>query len=124
MSKAQRPLAEAERVAAALVADLEPYCARIATAGSVRRRKVQVGDIELVAIPRYEPAGLFGDRAANRLWEHLHTSDAYRFTKGDHPDGRYYCTRRRRIDPSAPIWLDPSFSSSSFLACALISGRC
>ncbi len=90
MSKAQRPLAEAERVAAALVADLEPYCARIATAGSVRRRKVQVGDIELVAIPRYEPAGLFGDRAANRLWEHLHTSDAYRFTKGDHPDGRYY----------------------------------
>jgi len=34
------------------------------------------------------------------------------------------CTRRRRIDPSAPIWLDPSFSSSSFLACALISGRC
>ncbi len=34
------------------------------------------------------------------------------------------CTRRRRIDPFAPIWLDPSFSSSSFLACALISGRC
>jgi len=34
------------------------------------------------------------------------------------------CTRRRRIDPSAPIWLDPSFSSSSFLAYALISGRC
>jgi len=34
------------------------------------------------------------------------------------------CTRRRRIDPSAPMWLDPSFSSSSFLACALISGKC
>jgi DNA polymerase/3'-5' exonuclease PolX len=90
MSKTRRPLAEAERIAAALVADLEPHCTRIAIAGSVRRRKEQVGDIELVAIPRYEPAGLFGDRAANRLWEHLHARDAYRFTKGDNPDGRYY----------------------------------
>jgi len=90
VSKTGRPLAEAERIASALVADLEPYCARIAIAGSVRRRKEQVGDIEFVAIPRYEPAGLFGDRTANALWEHLHTSDAYRFTKGDHPDGRYY----------------------------------
>ena len=91
MSKTWRPLAEAERIAAALVADLEPHCARIAVAGSVRRRKEQVGDIELVAIPRYAPAGLFGDRTTNLLWERLHArADAYRFVKGDHPDGRYY----------------------------------
>ncbi len=37
MSKSQRPLAEAERIAAALVADLEPHCTRIVIAGSVRR---------------------------------------------------------------------------------------
>ena len=49
-----------------------------------------VGDIELVAIPRYVPAGLFGDYTANLLCEHLHASDAYRFTKGDHANGRYY----------------------------------
>jgi len=91
MGKILRPLAEAERIAAALVADLEPYCARITLAGSVRRRKEVVGDIEFVAIPRYEPAGLFGDRTANTLWEHLHArDDAYRFVKGDSPDGRYY----------------------------------
>jgi DNA polymerase/3'-5' exonuclease PolX len=49
-----------------------------------------VGDIELVAIPRYAPAGLFGDRVENLLWQHLHTGDTYRFTKGDNPAGRYY----------------------------------
>jgi DNA polymerase (family 10) len=90
VSKTQWPLAEAERIAAAIVADLAPSCTRIQVAGSVRRRKEVVGDIEVVAIPRYAPAGLFGDCMANLLWEHLHASDAYRFTKGDHATGRYY----------------------------------
>ena len=90
VSKTQRPLADAERIATAIVADLVPFCARIQVAGSVRRRKEVVGDIEIVAIPRYAPAGLFGDCTANLLWEHLHASDAYRFTKGDQPAGRYY----------------------------------
>jgi DNA polymerase/3'-5' exonuclease PolX len=56
----------------------------------VRRRKEVVGVIELVAIPRYAPAGLFGACTANLLWEHLHAGDAYRCTKGDHAAGRYY----------------------------------
>jgi len=90
VSKTQRPLPDAERIAAAIVADLTPFCDRIQVAGSVRRRKEVVGDIEIVAIPRYRPAGLFGDCTANLLWEHLHASDAYRFTKGDHAGGRYY----------------------------------
>jgi len=88
--KVMTPLQQAEEIAGGIVADLTPFCHKVSIAGSVRRRKEQVGDIELVAIPRYEPAGLFGDRAANRLWEHLHARDAYRFTKGDNPDGRYY----------------------------------
>ena len=90
MGKVQRPLAEAERIASTIIADLLPVCDRIQVAGSVRRRKDLVGDIELVAIPRYEPAGLFGDRRANALWTHLHAGTTYRFTKGDHPAGRYY----------------------------------
>src|ERR687885_1649455 len=90
VSKTQRPLADAECIAAAIVADLAPSCARIQVAGSVRRRKEVVGDIEIAAIPRYAPAGLFGDCTANLLWEHLHASDTYRFTKGDHPAGRHY----------------------------------
>jgi hypothetical protein len=34
---------------------------RIAIAGSVRRRRPFVGDIELVCIPRLVPTGPFGD---------------------------------------------------------------
>lgn len=90
MSKSQRPLAEAERIASDIVADLLPFCDRIEVAGSVRRRKEVVGDIELVAIPRYEPAGLFGDCRSNALWAHLHDGGTYRFAKGDNPEGRYY----------------------------------
>ncbi len=46
MSKTARPLAEAEAIASAIVADLDPFCMRIATAGSIRRRKEMVGDEE------------------------------------------------------------------------------
>jgi len=90
MSKVKRPLAEAERIAGLVVTDLAPYCDRISVAGSVRRQKSEVGDLELVAIPARGAGGLFGDIATNLLWEHLHASDRYRFTKGDNPNGRYY----------------------------------
>ena len=60
------PLAVARRVAAKLIAHLTPYCERIEVAGSIRRGKPEVGDIELVAISRTEERviggqlGLFG----------------------------------------------------------------
>jgi DNA polymerase/3'-5' exonuclease PolX len=47
----------AERTRAALA----PYCRRIEIAGSVRRGKPEVKDIELVAMPNTVPTGLFGD---------------------------------------------------------------
>jgi len=48
------PLADAQRVADKLAARLAPACERIEVAGSIRRGKAEVGDIELVAIPRFE----------------------------------------------------------------------
>jgi len=53
------PLAAARAAADALRELLEPACARVEIAGSIRRRKATVGDLELVAIPRLvpEPAG-------------------------------------------------------------------
>ncbi len=63
------PLATAEPIAAALRGLLAPACARIAIAGSVRRRKPTVSDVELVAVPRLivEPAGdLWGERTVER----------------------------------------------------------
>lgn len=44
--------ASAFTIAQTLYGRLLPFCERIEVAGSVRRRKAQIGDIELVAIPR------------------------------------------------------------------------
>lgn len=45
---------EAVPVAMELIAAMEPFCERIEIAGSLRRMKDRVGDIELVFIPRVE----------------------------------------------------------------------
>ncbi len=63
------PLASARAVAVALRELLEPACVRIEIAGSIRRRRPAVGDLELVAIPRLvaEPAGdLWGAETVER----------------------------------------------------------
>lgn len=57
------PLSEAERLAHQALELLAPACERIEIAGSIRRRKLDVGDVELLAIPKVERqlGGLFGD---------------------------------------------------------------
>ncbi len=47
--------AEAQAVATALVGELAEACERVEIAGSVRRRKGEVHDLEVVAIPRRVP---------------------------------------------------------------------
>lgn len=56
-------LAHAQKIAQELINLLNPFCDRIEVAGSVRRKKNIVKDIELVIIPKkvIEKAGLFGD---------------------------------------------------------------
>jgi DNA polymerase (family 10) len=58
------PLAMARSLAERIVAELGPYCEQIEIAGSIRRGRGHVGDIDLVALPR--------DRAAfkERLGRH------------------------------------------------------
>jgi DNA polymerase/3'-5' exonuclease PolX len=53
--------AQALVLAKAALNALAPYCDRICIAGSIRRMKSECKDIELVAIPRMVPGGLFGD---------------------------------------------------------------
>lgn len=50
-------LVKARGIAAQLVELLAPSCERIEIAGSIRRRKPEVGDIELLCIPRYGHGG-------------------------------------------------------------------
>jgi DNA polymerase/3'-5' exonuclease PolX len=86
-AKVRRPLEEMYPLAQRLVAELvvqRAVCVRAAIAGSLRRRRPDVGDIEIVAIPRIGerqvPIGegdlfLRGVQAEvklyNALWQHL-----------------------------------------------------
>lgn len=60
-------------VAVGLLEDLGPGCERIEIAGSLRRGKAEVHDIELVAVARTEerPDGLFGTQTVDLLDERL-----------------------------------------------------
>lgn len=70
-------LADAKEIAEALVEYLRDYCERIQIAGSVRRGRPEVKDVEIVAIPKTVKvlagqADLDGnrhEREANGLWE-------------------------------------------------------
>lgn len=55
MAKTRLPLIEGLTIARRLRALLAPACERVEIAGSLRRCKSEVGDIELVCIPRRAP---------------------------------------------------------------------
>jgi DNA polymerase/3'-5' exonuclease PolX len=52
--KTKFPLADAEPVAQSLLLRLAPYCERIVVAGSIRRCRPEVGDIELLFVPKMQ----------------------------------------------------------------------
>ena len=52
-TKTRVPYGRALGVANLLTAMLEPFCERIEIAGSIRRGRPDIGDVELVAVPRY-----------------------------------------------------------------------
>lgn len=78
MSEGTRmPLAEAQALAERLVSELQDVCEQITTAGSIRRQKATVGDLEIVCVPKIEivMGGLFEDQPEEadlleaRIWE-------------------------------------------------------
>lgn len=68
LSKRKYPLGAALEVAGELVERLAPSCARVAIAGSVRRKVPMVGDVEILAVPalgtslHHGQTSLFGTR--------------------------------------------------------------
>lgn len=52
--KTRYPRAEALKVAAELCQALKPACDRLIVAGSLRRGKLDVGDVEILYIPKFE----------------------------------------------------------------------
>jgi len=52
MARGKMTLERAQKVADAVVKRLSPYCQRIEIAGSIRRRKPWVNDVDLVLVPK------------------------------------------------------------------------
>lgn len=77
------PIAEAEALADEIVQVLKPVCQRVEIAGSIRRRKETIGDIEIVCIPKERQIGLFGEtvRDATAIYNALYAAK-YKLTKG------------------------------------------
>lgn len=68
---------------------LAPYCERIEIAGSIRRKKPEVKDIELVAIPKPYDVGLFENGIANVVnqWKKVKGELPCKYTQRLLPDG-------------------------------------
>ncbi len=58
MSKTKYPRAIALAVAKELCAYLSPFTERLIVAGSLRRRKLEVGDVEILFVPKFEQRAL------------------------------------------------------------------
>lgn len=66
MSKSiKRPYEQVKPIAHTLLSRFSPYCERIEIAGSLRRKRPMIGDIEIVAIPTLHRVSLLdGDEAS------------------------------------------------------------
>lgn len=67
--KSKFPRAIAIEVARDLCRYLEPHCERLIVAGSLRRRKMEVSDLELLFVPKFEtvPTDLFAVEQRSRV---------------------------------------------------------
>lgn len=100
--KYEQAILIAERVKA----QLEPHCERIEIAGSIRRKKAEVKDIEIVAIPKPYETGLFESGIATVV-------NQWQKVKGDIP-----CKYTQRILPEG-IKLDLFFAEPANWGLAL-----
>lgn len=88
---------QALTIAQRVLEELRPHCLRCEIAGSIRRAKPEVKDIEIVAIPKPYNTGLFADGIATVV-------EQWRKVKGELP-----CKYTQRILPEG-IKLDLFFA--------------
>lgn len=84
-------LSEAQFIAKETLERLRPHTERIDIAGSVRRKKTDVKDIEIVALPLEEGIGLFGDIVIRSQGFTDNVKSLGQIAKGDPHEGRYCC---------------------------------
>jgi DNA polymerase/3'-5' exonuclease PolX len=84
------PLADAERIAVGVMLQLEPHCEVISLAGSIRRQRPTIGDIEIVCVPRpYGASPLFCSGLATVVnqWEKVRGELPCKYTQRILPEG-------------------------------------
>lgn len=110
MTDQRIPLELALRAAEVLRDHLAPACERIEIAGSIRRRKPTVKDIELVAVPKWQPAAggqydLFGQCVlGSALDATLDDLNGARFKRADKNGGRYE-NFVYKLDGAGALWI-------------------
>jgi DNA polymerase/3'-5' exonuclease PolX len=82
--KTRIPLSQAAIIVQDLMIKLSPYCHRLEPAGSYRRGKSEIGDIELVAMPKYEDWDLFGKLTDDHMLDLLDWTAYGKLIKGGH----------------------------------------
>lgn len=82
-------LSDAKLIAERVMDQLRPHCERIAIAGSIRRKKQEVKDIEIVAIPKPYETGLFESGIATVVnkWQKVKGDLPCKYTQRILPDG-------------------------------------
>ena len=120
MTKTALPLEQASWIATSILGQLAPACERIEIAGSIRRRKPEVGDIELVAVPRIESTVEY-DLWGNQVTTTRSLLNARRDelldegTLAEHPDDPKRGPRYSKLwIPDAGVQLDLFTASADF----------
>jgi DNA polymerase (family 10) len=84
------PWGEANAIAEDIAAQLAPHCSQIDIAGSIRRRRATIGDIEIVCLPLpYDATPLFASGLAIVVnqWQKVKGELPCRYTQRIHPSG-------------------------------------
>ena len=84
------PLAQAEAIAVGVMEQLDPHCEVISLAGSIRRQRPTIGDIEIVCVPRpYDASPLFASGLATVVnqWPKVRGELPCRYTQRLLPEG-------------------------------------
>lgn len=107
------PLERAQKLADRFVELVGGHCERIDIAGSVRRKKDLVGDIEIVCFPKvWSIPNLLGEPIEHRIPAFVGTiQQKFKVLKGNLMDGRYVALTDRqtemvKIDLFMPTWED------------------
>jgi DNA polymerase/3'-5' exonuclease PolX len=104
--KTKRPYAQVMPIAEKLVERLSPACCRIEIAGSLRREKAMIGDIEIVAVPIIE-RDLLGEPTGISAIDYLFIGWQVRLTKNGSKQKQFMMTTKRGEEYQVDLFLQP-----------------